>query len=79
MEIVGYIIMSDVNEFNVELGQFVLREYTESELSQRQEDLSYLPEESVVQVDLNPKLISALAKLKALGLTELEAKAVIGI
>ena len=71
--------MSDINEFNVELGQFVLREYTESELSQRQEDLSYLPEESVVQVDLNSKLISALAKLKALGLTELEAKAVIGI
>lgn len=71
--------MSDINEFNVESGQFVLREYTESELSQRQEDLSYLPEESVVQVDLNPKLISALAKLKALGLTELEAKAVIGI
>lgn len=71
--------MSDINEFNVELGQFVLREYTESELSKRQEDLSYLPEESVVQVDLNSKLISALAKLKALGLTELEAKAVIGI
>ena len=71
--------MSDINEFNVELGQFVLREYTESELSQRQEDLSYLPEESVVQVDLNSKLISALNKLKALGLTEAEAKAVIGI
>ena len=71
--------MSDINEFNVELGQFVLREYTESELSKRQEDLSYLPEESVVQVDLNSKLISALNKLKALGLTEAEAKAVIGI
>ena len=71
--------MSDINEFNVESGQFVLREYTESELSQRQEDLSYLPEESVVQVDLNSKLISALNKLKALGLTEAEAKAVIGI
>jgi hypothetical protein len=71
--------MSDINEFNVESGQSVLREYTESELSQREEDLSYLPEESVLQVELNPKIVSALAKLKALGLTEDEAKAIAGI
>jgi hypothetical protein len=71
--------MSDINEFNVESGQSVLREYTESELSQREEDLSYLPEESVLQVELNPKIVSALAKLKALGLTESEAKAIAGI
>ena len=71
--------MSDINEFNVESGQSVLREYTESELSQREEDLSYLPEESVLQVELNPKIVSALAKLKALGLTEAEAKAIAGI
>ena len=71
--------MSDVNEFNVELGQSVLREYTENELSKREEDLSYLPTESIVAIELNPKIISALAKLKALGLTEAEAKAVIGL
>ena len=71
--------MSDVNEFNVELGQSVLREYTENELSKREEDLSYLPTESAVAIELNPKIISALAKLKALGLTEAEAKAVIGL
>jgi hypothetical protein len=71
--------MSDINEFNVESGQSVLREYTESELSQREEDLSYSPEESVLQVELNPKIVSALAKLKALGLTEAEAKAIAGI
>ena len=71
--------MSDINEFNVESGQSVLREYTESELSQREEDLSYLPKESVLQVELNPKIVSALAKLKALGLTEAEAKAIAGI
>lgn len=71
--------MSDINEFNVESGQFVLREYTETELSQREEDLSYLPTESVVAIELNSKIISALSKLKALGLTDLEAKAVIGI
>lgn len=71
--------MSDINEFNVELGQFVLREYTETELFKREEDLSYLPTESVVAIELNPKIISALSKLKALGLTDLEAKAVIGI
>jgi hypothetical protein len=71
--------MSDINEFNVESGQSVLREYTESELSQREEDLSYSPEESVLQVELNPKIVSALAKLKALGLTEDEAKAIAGI
>jgi hypothetical protein len=71
--------MSDVNEFNVESGQSVLREYTENELSKREEDLSYLPTESIVAIELNTKIISALAKLKALGLTEAEAKAVIGI
>ena len=71
--------MSDVNEFNVESGQSVLREYTENELSKREEDLSYLPTESIVAIELNPKIISALAKLKALGLTEAEEKAVIGI
>jgi len=79
LEIVGYSIMSDVNEFNVESGQSVLREYTENELSKREEDLSYLPTESIVAIELNTKIISALAKLKALGLTEAEAKAVIGI
>ena len=71
--------MSDINEFNVESGQFVLREYTETELSKREEDLSYLPVESTVAIELNPKIISALAKLKALGLTEDEAKAIAGI
>lgn len=71
--------MSDINEFNVELGQSVLREYTENELSKREEDLSYLPTESIVAIELNPKIISALAKLKTLGLTEAEAKAVIGL
>lgn len=71
--------MSDINEFNVESGQFVLREYTETELSKREEDLSYLPAESKVAIELNPKIISALAKLKALGLTEDEAKAIAGI
>ena len=71
--------MSDINEFNVESGQFVLREYTETELSKREEDLSYLPAESTVAIELNPKIISALAKLKALGLTEDEAKAIVGI
>jgi hypothetical protein len=71
--------MSDINEFNVESGQFILREYTETELSKREEDLSYLPTESTVAIELNPKIISALAKLKALGLTEDEAKAIAGI
>ena len=71
--------MSDINEFNVESGQSVLREYTENELSQREEDLSYLPTESAVAIELNPRIISALAKLKGLGLTEAEAKAIAGI
>jgi hypothetical protein len=71
--------MSDINEFNVDSGQFILRQYTINESSQREKELSYSPEESIVEVGLDEKTISILNKLKTLGLTELEAKAVIGL
>jgi len=71
--------MSDINEFNVDSGQFILRQYTINESSQRKKELSYSPEESIVEVGLDEKTISILNKLKTLGLTELEAKAVIGL
>lgn len=71
--------MFDVNEFNAETGQSLSREYNQEELSQREIDLSVIPEVDSVPTPENEQLVSAINKLKALGLTEAEAKAVIGI
>jgi hypothetical protein len=71
--------MSDVNEFNVETDQSLIRVYNEEELAQREIDLLNIPEVDSVSLPVNAQLISAVNKLKALGLTESEAKAVIGI
>lgn len=71
--------MSDVNEFNAETNQYVVRSYSEEELAQREIDLSNIPEVDSVPLPANAQLTSAVNKLKALGLTEAEAKAVIGI
>ena len=71
--------MSDVNEFNVVTGQSVARVYNEAELAQRELDLLNIPEVDSTPLPGNAQLISAVNKLKALGLTEAEAKAVIGI
>ena len=79
MEALGDIIMFDVNEFNAETGQSLSREYNQEELSQREIDLSVIPEVDSVPTPENEQLVSAINKLKALGLTEAEAKAVIGI
>jgi hypothetical protein len=79
MENLGAIIMSDVNEFNAETNQYMVRSYSEEELAQREIDLSNIPEVDSVPLPDNAQLTSAVNKLKALGLTEAEAKAVIGI
>jgi len=71
--------MSDIIEIDVNTNQVVEREYTQEEIDYRSylESQITLPEPTEPQIDTNKQ--SALAKLKALGLTELEAKAVIGI
>lgn len=71
--------MSDVNEFNAETGQFLVRPYNSEELVQREIDLLVTTEVDSVPIPENEQLVSAINKLKALGLTEAEAKAVIGI
>lgn len=71
--------MSDVNEFNAETGQYILRPYTEEELEQLNIDRSLEVEIEVSRVLENPIINSALSKLKSLGLTEEEAKAIAGI
>lgn len=71
--------MSDVNEFNAETGQYVLRPYTEEELEQLNIDRNVLFEPETVLLPEDPIITSALSKLKSLGLTEEEARAIAGI
>jgi hypothetical protein len=71
--------MSDVNEFNAETGQFLVRPYNAEELVQREIDLSVIPEVDSVPIPENEQLVSAINKLKTLGLTEDEAKAIVGL
>jgi hypothetical protein len=71
--------MSDVVEINVNTGQVTEREYTEQEISYKAylETQLVIPEPAQIEVDANVQ--SALNKLKALGLTEAEARAIAGI
>jgi hypothetical protein len=71
--------MSDVVEINLSTGQVTEREYTEEEISYKAylENQLVIPEPTEVEIDSN--IQSALNKLKALGLTEAEARAIAGI
>jgi uncharacterized protein Smg (DUF494 family) len=71
--------MSDVNEFNVQSGEVVLRQYTEQELEQIELDRSSTPQFNIISVPENEALISALVKLQSMGLTTDEAKAIAGL
>ena len=71
--------MSDVNEFNAETGEVVVRSYTSSELIQRAIDSSSDTEKEIVSNPENETLLAAINKLKTIGLTEEEAKAIAGI
>lgn len=79
LETMGYAIMSQVNELNLETQEIVFREYTEEELQQRQNELSATVEIDSTEVGLDPVKVSALDKLKSLGLTDAEARAIAGI
>jgi hypothetical protein len=71
--------MSDIVEINVGTGQVTEREYTEEEIAYKSylENQLIIPEPIEIQID--PNIQSALNKLKALGLTEDEARAIAGI
>lgn len=71
--------MSDVVEFNVNTGEVTEREYTEEEINYKAylESQLIIPEYTEVEVD--PIRQSALNKLQSLGLTEDEAKAIVGL
>ena len=79
MEVMGDSIMSEVNEFNAETGQVVIRPYNEEELSQREIDLSDVVKSDLTPLSQNETVTSAIEKLQSLGLTIDEAKAIIGI
>ena len=76
--------MSDVTEYNHETGETTFREYTKEELKIRKKDSeSEKPflaqdEQSIAENIINLRN-SAINKLKTLGLTEDEAKAIVGI
>ena len=71
--------MSDVNEFNAETGEVVARSYTKNEQKQRVKDSSTDTAKEIVPNLENETLVSAINKLKTIGLTEEEAKAIAGI
>jgi hypothetical protein len=72
--------MSDVNEFNVETGEFVVRPYTDEELIDIERVSSLTSDEPVLlNTSANEALISAMSKLQSLGLTTDEAKAIVGL
>lgn len=72
--------MSDVNEFNVETGEFVVRPYTDEELSDIERVSNLTTNEPIlVETPVNEALVSALTKLQSLGLTTDEAKAIVGL
>jgi hypothetical protein len=71
--------MSDVNEFNADTNEIIIREFTIEEQEKYEEDQNVPSIEKFI-VNENYELInSALEKLKDLGLTEEEAKKMTGI
>jgi hypothetical protein len=71
--------MSDVIEININTGEVTEREYTEQEITYKAylESQVVVPEYSEPEIDQNKQ--SALDKLQSLGLTEDEAKAIVGL
>ena len=74
--------MNDVLIVNAKTGERVIRDFTPEELAQRELDRIAAEEAEAARVEEeNAKIAakeSALAKLAALGLTEEEAKAIVG-
>ena len=80
--------MIDITEINISTGEVIEREYTQEEIDERNQKQTEVPAEiakliSLPQSSEDLEYIalkqSAIDKLKALGLTEEEAKALAGI
>lgn len=80
--------MIDITEINISTGEVIEREYTQEEINERNQKQTEIPDEiskliSLPQPSEDLEYIalkqSAIDKLKALGLTEEEAKALAGI
>lgn len=72
--------MSDVNEFNVETGEFILRPYTNEEINEMERVSNLTPDIPIlIDAPVNEVLVSAMVKLQSLGLTTDEAKAIVGL
>jgi hypothetical protein len=71
--------MSEVNELNVQTKKVFLREYTKEELKQRQFELSNIIEPEFSEIEIDSIKSSILNKLKNLGLTNEEAKKMVGM
>lgn len=80
--------MIDITEINISTGEIIEREYTQEEIDERNQKQTEIPAEiakliSLPQSSEDLEYIalkqSAIDKLKALGLTEEEAKALAGI
>ena len=75
--------MSDITEINVDTGEITTRPYTEEEINVNKvlfDDAKNIIDSIVTGAQpQNGIRTSALEKLKALGLTEDEARAIVGI
>jgi hypothetical protein len=67
-----------VADFNSETGETIIREMTDEEFAQYQSDVAAMNAQSAAFDAKIAAKESAIAKLAALGLTEDEAKAIIG-
>lgn len=71
--------MTNVNEFNAQSNESILRPYNEEELEQHQIDLNFIPQYDMLEMQNNNIITSALSKLEELGLTQEEAKYITGV
>jgi hypothetical protein len=80
--------MTNITEINISTGEVIEREYTQEELDKRAE-LESNPPQKVIDMRAQDQFLenqesvalreSAIIKLQSLGLTEDEAKAIVGL
>ena len=80
--------MTNITEINISTGEVIEREYTQEELDKRAE-LESNPPQKVIDMRSQDQFLenqesvalreSAIIKLQSLGLTEDEAKAIVGL
>jgi hypothetical protein len=80
--------MTNITEINISTGEIIEREYTQEEIDRR-EELESNPPQKVIDMRSQDQFLenqesvalreSAIIKLQSLGLTEDEAKAIVGL